>query len=780
MRLLFALTLFVSATLLFVVQPMFAKMVLPLLGGTPAVWNTCMVFYQAVLLIGYLYAHLSIRWLGAKRQSVLHMGLFCLPWLVLPIGVAAIGVPPVESNPIPWLLLLLAASVGLPFLFVSASAPMLQAWFAATGHPSARDPYFLYSASNLGSILALLGYPLLLEPYLTLDGQTWSWAAGYGILMVLSLLCAVCLWRSRGAEMAVPVGHESADSATDSPGGVPTWAGRARWLALSFAPSSLLLGVTTYMSTDLASMPLLWVIPLTLYLLTFVLVFARWKLLPHRLMVMIQPVLVVIVAAAYFCGGTSTSYLTIMFPLHLLAFFVTAMVCHGELAADRPVTRYLTEFYLWMSLGGVLGGVFNAMVAPQLFDDVYEYPLMIAVACLLRPAVADSRRQTLAGWLDFALPVGMAVSLGFAAAGLNRSDVLAHWIDRLWSGVQAWGWSSIEIDSSKVATVLFLGLAALIAWLCQRRPVRFGLSVFALLVVSLVYSGGRLRPLYAQRSFFGVLRVRHTTKWKEGCLLYEAHQLLHGSTNHGVQCLDPVARLEPWTYYHRKGPVGRVFRALEEKGPVEKIGVIGLGTGTIAAYGKPGRHITFYEIDPAVLYIARDSGLFTYLADSRSTIDYVLGDARQSLAHEDPPRRFDLLLVDAFSSDAIPIHLLTKEALALYFEHLTEHGVLAVHISNRHLDLEPVLGNLVEDAGRAARVCSDNSERDMGKFASTWVAIARCEEDLGHLAKADCWRTLHTNPKQGLWTDNFSNVVGVLDLDLDLSGLVPWTREEED
>ena len=360
MQILFALTLFVSATLLFAVQPMFAKMVLPLLGGTPAVWNTCMVFYQATLLFGYVYAHLSIKWLGPRRQAALHMALFCLPWIVLPIGVALGWTPPTDSNPIPWLLMLLAVSVGLPFLFVSASAPMLQAWFSATGHRSAKDPYFLYSASNLGSILALLGYPLLLEPYLTLDEQSWSWAAGYGLLMTMSLLCAVVLWRSRPADSgaaglsddARPGETAGREALPEPPGGIPNWTARMRWLALSLVPSSLLLGVTTYMSTDIAAAPLLWVVPLMLYLLTFVLVFARRKLLPHRLMVMIQPILVVIVAGAFFSGGTSTSYIAVMFPLHLLTFFVTTMVCHGELAGSRPSSRWLTEFYLWMSLGG--------------------------------------------------------------------------------------------------------------------------------------------------------------------------------------------------------------------------------------------------------------------------------------------------------------------------------------------------------------------------------------------------------------------------------------------
>jgi len=828
MQLLFALTLFVSATLLFVVQPMFAKMVLPLLGGTPAVWNTCMVFYQAMLLAGYVYAHLSIRWLGPRRQAAVHMVLFCLPWLVLPVGLAAGWTPPRESNPIPWLLLLLAVSVGLPFLFVSASAPMLQAWYAATGRRGAKDPYFLYAASNLGSILALAGYPLLLEPCLTLDEQTWSWAAGYGLLMALSLLCAILLWCCRpgkageaggqgpgaegqgaGARGQGPdasssiINHQSSiinqkSEIRNPPDGVPTWPGRLRWLALALAPSSLLLGVTTYISTDIASIPLLWVIPLTLYLLTFVLVFARHKLLPHRLMVMVQPILVVIVAGAFFVGGTSTSYLAAIFPLHLLMFFVTAMVCHGELAASRPASRYLTEFYLWMSLGGVLGGMFNALLAPLVFDNVYEYPLMIALACLLRPAAVGwhghlaraSRRKNgetpvpaiRARWLDWGLPLGVAVGLGLGAVGLSRHNYLADWAGWLLEKLSAWGLTNLKVDADALGGLVFLGAAALVVLCFRRRPVRFGLGVFALLIVSLLYCGEKLRPLYTQRSFFGVLRVRQVTQWDDGRRICEAHQLTHGSTNHGMQRLDPKLRLEPCTYYHRAGPAGQIIDAILQQRPLNEIGVVGLGTGTMAAYGRPGQRITFYEIDPAVVQIARDPELFTYLSDCRAEVEVVVGDARLSLADGGAPsrapsgwRRFDVLLVDAFSSDAIPIHLLTREALGLYFWRLADQGVLGVHISNRHLDLEPVLGNLAADAGLAARVCDDRDEdKKDGKYASTWVALARRDEDLGRLTRDSRWRPLATRPGNRLWTDNYSNVVDVLNWDVDLRGLWPW------
>ncbi|MGA2035784.1 MAG: hypothetical protein ABSG68_26345, partial [Thermoguttaceae bacterium] len=418
MQLLFALTLFLSATLLFVVEPMFAKMVLPLLGGSPSVWNTCLVFYQASLLGGYIYAHLSLKWLGARRQAAIHMALLIVPWLVLPVGVAKGWTPPAAANPVAWLWLLLSVSVGLPFLLISATAPMLQSWFAATGHRSAKDPYFLYAASNLGSMIALLSYPLLIESHLTLGEQAWWWTLGYAVLMVLIGACAFRLWTAGrgeqgssgtgeqvGATAGLPSSAETGEQASttepllDTP---PTPLRRLRWLALSLVPSSLLLGVNSYIATDLASVPLLWVIPLTLYLLSFVLVFSRWKVV-GAWMAPVQALLIVVVGTSFFMSGLDTSQVALMCVLHLLALFATAMVCHGGLAADRPGSRYLTEFYLWMSLGGVLGGLLNTLVAPLVFPTVWEYPLMIVAACLLRPWPG--------GWSIFR-PKGAALAAG--------------------------------------------------------------------------------------------------------------------------------------------------------------------------------------------------------------------------------------------------------------------------------------------------------------------------------------------------------------------------------
>jgi tetratricopeptide (TPR) repeat protein len=731
--------LFLSAALLFVIEPMFAKMVLPLLGGAPAVWNTCLVFYQAALLAGYLYAHLSLKWLGPRRQAALHVALLCLPWVVLPIGVARGWVPPQQVFPVPWLWMLLSVSVGLPFFVVSASAPLLQAWFSRTGDRSSEDPYFLYAASNLGSLLALLAYPVVIESHWTLREQAWGWTGGYGLLMALVAGCAVQLWRSApGGAATQPAAAQGA--AAEPPAEALGLRRRLRWLALSFVPSSLLLGVTTYISTDLVAIPLLWVLPLALYLVTFVLVFARRQVLPLSWMVRLQPYLLVAAGAALVWVVTMPTQFLLLGLLHFGAFFVTAMVCHGQLAADRPSGSRLTEFYLWMSLGGVLGGLFNVLVAPLVFSDALEYPLMLAAACLLRPPAAGPRRPWRLWKWQAGLPVAVLL-VCLASTGLLRAeDPLTRW-----GGTDAAG--------VKLAVLASCGVAA---WFLRRRRLQFGLGVAALMAVSLCYPSTEvlgLQRLHVERSFFGVLSV-----WNDP--LYNAHALMNGATAHGGQGMNRSEQTEPWTYYSRKGPLGGIFQALQPRRPLAEIGALGLGAGSIAAYGQKGERITFYEINPAVERIARDTQYFTYLADCRAKVEVVLGDARLSLVHG-PPRQFDLLVLDAFTSDAVPVHLLTREALRLYFQRLADHGLLAIHISSRYFDLAPIVGRLAVKIGAAARMCTDpDSEEGPKKFPSAWVVMARRAEDLGLLTGKPAWKPL---PDKGpLWTDDFSDVLGAL------------------
>ena len=718
---LFALALFLSAALLFTVEPMFAKMVLPLLGGAPAVWNACLVYYQATLLAGYLYAHLSLKWLGPRRQAVLHLAVLGLAWVALPIRVAAGWLPPPSIFPAPWLWMLLTASLGLPLLAISASAPMLQAWFAQTRGQGRRDPYFLYAASNLGSLAALLAYPLVIEGSIRLTQQTIGWAIGYGLLMALIAACAARLWLRPSAPSRDRAERKQflrrAPLAERAEKGTPTAAHRLRWLALSLVPSSLLMGVTTYISNEIAPQPLLWVVPLALYLLTFVLVFAPRTILPLRWMVAVQPPLIVVVAATLLCSGSGLLEVVLFGTLHLVTFFVTAMVCHGQMAADRPEPGRLTEFYLWMSLGGVLGGLFNALVAPLIFNSVLEYPLMLAAACLLRPR----------GLVEAGSPATAANEPANRLLRWRREGLILPTVALLLCLVVAWGLrfdgflSGLRFSDSMLMRVAVLGLASLSAFLLRRRPTLFCFAVAALAAASLWSLETGTKLLLAQRSFFGILRVERDTAWN-------ANQLLHGTTNHGQQSLETSQRREPQGYDHRSGPLGAIFAALQPRRPLAEVGVLGLGVGAIAAYAQPGERFTFFEIDPAVEQIARNTDYFTYLADCRGKVDVVLGNARLSLEHG-PQRTFDLLIVDVFSSDTVPVHLITREAFEIYRHRLRPHGLLAIHISSRYYDLEPVLGNLAEDAGLTARLWRETAAcRPFGSFPPPgwrWLSAAR-------------------------------------------------------
>jgi hypothetical protein len=723
----FAFTLFVSATLLFLVQPMIAKMILPLLGGTPAVWNTCMVFFQAVLLIGYLYAHATTRWLGVRRQARLHLALLLVPLLALPIGIARDWTPPGDANPIPWLLLLLLASVGLPFFVVSTSAPLLQKWFASTGHPAARDPYFLYSASNLGSMLALLGYPLLMEPSLRLADQGWLWGVGYGLLVLLMAGCAMRVWRLPASVTHAETADQGPEQANDADR--LTAGQRCRWVMLAFVPSSLMLGVTTYITTDIAPIPLLWVIPLALYLLTFILCFARKPLLPHGAMVRVLPVLMLPLVILILAQALQPWW--ILIPLHLLAFFTASMVCHGELARGRPSTRHLTEFYLWMSFGGVLGGLFNALLAPLVFPMVAEYPIAMALACLLLPATHLAQQSARGRWLDWGLPL---------ALGGGTALVL-------------WGLENMGPAASLLLKVLVFSVLAGCCFAFTGRPLRYGLGMGALLVVSL-FSGvisGRLQHI--ERSFFSVHRVMVDEGGKYR-LLY------HGTTNHGLQSLDPARSREPLAYFYRTGPIGQVFSEFRGRAAKPHIAIVGLGTGSMACYAEPGQHLTFYEIDPTVVRIASEPRYFTYLKDCRGKYEVILGDGRLTLARA-PDKKYGMIVLDAFSSDSIPTHLVTREALALYLSKSTDDGILAFNVSNRHLDIEPVLGDLAHDAGLVCRAQLEldddisEEEKSLGKLASHFVIMARKPAHLGSLARDGRWKDVRGRPGERVCCDDF-------------------------
>jgi SAM-dependent methyltransferase len=738
----FVVALFVNAALLFTVEPMFSKMVLPLLGGTPSVWNTCMMFYQAVLLVGYLYAHLLSRHAAVRRQWIIHAALLIVSLVAVPITVARGWAPPPGAPPVPWLVALLAVSLGFPFLLLSAGAPLLQQWFASTDHPSARDPYPLYAASNLGSLLALLAYPSLLEPYLTLTNQNRLWAVAYWLVVVLIALCGWLATRMpAGAAVveqeAVPARASSrflrlwttsdADPALLST--TVTMRRRIRWVLLSFAPSSLLLGVTTHLTTDIAPVPLLWVVPLALYLLSFVIVFARRSILPRDLVFGMQTLLVPAVAVVLAIGVQR--HVTALAPLHLLAFFTTAVVLHGELVRTRPAPARLTEFYLWIAFGGLLGGVFNALIAPALFDTLLEYPAALIIAAMLRPALGTDAERRFTRVLDFTLPILLyLLILGVARTPLSSK-----------LGSQA---PLIITSAYAVICVAFL-----------HRPFRFALGLAALIIATDVARGRDIQTMTTARSFFGMYRVR---RWDS------FHVLQHGTTTHGAQSTLPALRREPLTYYHRTGPLGQIFAGLMVDKPRRNVAIVGLGTGTVVCYSRPGERWTFYEIDPLIVRLARDARYFTYVRDCQPDVHIVLGDARLSLARA-ADSTYDLIVLDAFSSDAIPAHLLTREALAVYLEKLAPGGVVAFHISNRYIDLKPVLAELARDArvpGAVGNIDAVTPAEDAQyKTTSTWVAIAHHATDLAPLTRLPNWEVLPPRADVGVWTDDYSNILGV-------------------
>jgi hypothetical protein len=905
----FALTLFVSAFLLFLVQPMVGKMVTPLLGGTPAVWNTCMVFFQALLLAGYAYAHATTRWLGPRKQAALHLLVLLMPLAFFPLAIDRSRASGAEQDPVMTVLVLLMLSVGVPFLVVSTSAPLLQKWFASTDHPAARDPYFLYGASNLGSLLALAGYPTLVEPWLTLASQRWLWCVGYGVLATLAGSCVICLWWSRPApdpSGATP-GPEELDSGAHAVlGGEVTPSRRLRWVVLAAVPSSLLLGVTTYMTTDIAPIPLLWALPLGLYLASFVIVFSRpsetfqaltvcgsviaaaagaaaavpyaipsdgygwlritaWLAcaagavfglrlafvrddrLIHRACALAMPPLILALLFVTYSSEFSLKLIAAALALHLAAFFAVAMVCHGELNLDRPAPRHLTEFFLWLSVGGVLGGLVNALLAPLLFPAIVEYQLAMVAACFLVPRFSAPESRTWRQGADVVLPVLLVLIGGpLLNARLSERDLdfdtltdrtgflatvalLVGLVIGFWNIVRSerrsvdvyldlalplavgllvvgasWGLSArglrqrmldvtyyTHLRQQSFIDVLAFAVPAVLCYTFVGRPVRFGLGVGALALMAAI-SGFVVRPLVVEkRSFFGVSKVAKVqTPIHRGGVL-TTYALMHGSTLHGMQFRDPKPqfdlawRRQPLAYYHRTGPAGSVFEAYNAD-PTRPVGVIGLGAGTLATYAVSGQRVTFYEIDPVVRAISYDTDrYFTYVADARERgvkTEIVMGDARLTMEQRllNDADKYGLLVVDAFSSDSIPVHLLTRQALGLYLDRTRPDGIVLFNISNRYLDLSAVLANLAADAGLVAYSCSDEEDALTGKRASLWVALTREARHFSRLTESSGranpgaapleggsplapkrWQPLARVERLGVWTDDYSNVFSV-------------------
>ena len=727
---LFSLTLFVSALLLFSVQPMMGKMLLPVFGGAPAVWQTTLLFFQATLLAGYGYAHITSKFLRPRSQLALHAGLLIVAGLFLPLGLGGVNINAgITSSHQAWhLMTLLFQVVGLPFFILSSTSPLLQRWFSTSQHSSARDPYYLSVASNAGSLVALFAFPILIEPNWALGESSRGWAVVYALLLPLIVACAV---NSQGMSTtqrgSVRPGSRAAGEAQ------LTWRRRFRWMVMAAVPSSLMLGLTSFVTTEVASIPLLGILPLGIYLVTFIFAFAQRRWLPVQWLSRILPFAALALAFQIFTEATHPILVIVV--LHLVFFFVAALLCHTRLADDRPSPEFLTEFYLWMSVGGVIGGLFNTLAAPALFVGVAEYPIAIAMACALRTTMASAEKES-ARWnrWDWILPlmvVGVILS-GFAVLGTTSS--LQPYLRR----------------------ILVFALGAVMTFVSLHRVLRFALSLSAIFVSILFMDSLHGHVLDAQRNFYGVSRV---TSDPDG----RSHRMVHGNTIHGRQRVLPNPSCEPLTYFHRSGPLGRIFKAFEASPNSGRVGITGLGCGAIAGYAKPGQQWDYYEIDPAVIRIASDSRLFTFLHGCAPVVVRIIeGDARLRL-QEAADAGYDLLIMDAFSSDSIPLHLLTREALALYIRKLAQGGLLAINISNRYLDLGPVVAALAEDAGWPGYHWEDPfEERDAGKEPSHWAVIARQKELLEKFRKDARWRPLEEIRGQRPWTDDFSNVLGAV------------------
>jgi hypothetical protein len=728
----FTATLFVSAVLLFSVQPMFAKMVLPKLGGSPSVWAVSMCFFQAVLLAGYCYAHLLSRYLPLRWIPVVHLALLAFAMLALPIGLSESRAEPPAGDAYGWLIVTLALGVGLPFFAVSANAPLLQAWFARTGHPHANDPYFLYGASNLGSLIALLAYPIAIEPFSGLAHQATIWAAGFMALAVMIAVCGVIMVGA--ARHGAGRRDETVASHLDaSPLGIGQ---RATWVALAFVPSGLLVAFTSYVTTDIASAPFLWVIPLAMFLATFILVFRATPLIPHRWMLLAQPIVTLLVIFGLaMVGNTGWTIATLG---GTLAFFVATMVCHRELFERRPASQHLTEFYLWMSFGGVLGGVFAAIIAPQIFNAIWEYPLLLVLAMACRPGIATRVAGKEVREL-FAVAV-LAIAAMFLVASLHRHGVLDLG------------------DSNILRTLMLLGFGSLA--LLQRGKAIRQLVFTGIAALTLALLASPMNRGDAERSFFGTHRVDDTA---DGTIRF----LLHGTTIHGAERLiakdgSRIERPLPATYYHPLGPMSRgvsVARSNHKGTAPFNVGIVGLGAGAMACNAQLGDTWRFYEIDPVVVRIASDPNRFRFLSVCQPNADIVVGDARLTVAKE-PDARFDYLVIDAFSSDSIPIHLMTVEALRLFLDKLKPDGLLALHISNRHLHLASVAAAVATAIrGTHAVLITDRRENQGYDAVNSQVMfVAKSEAALGPVLS---WQGASPANPAGVspWTDDYSDIL---------------------
>ena len=713
---------FIAATalgsaLLFLVEPMIVRMMLPLLGGTPAAWNTAMVFFQGALLAGYLLAHLARRGLPWSSRPWIQIAFVSLGLIMLPVAIPN-GWEPASGGQALWILAVLTVALGVPFVALAMLSPTLQGWFADTSHPQREEPYFLYAAGTVGSIVGLLSYPLLVEPLIGLRTQSRLWAMGYGVLLVL-------LVASAGLRRRHPFRQETLTASVDPSGardkkGVDSatipWRVRGAWVLMAAIPSGLLLAVTQHISTDVASIPLLWVVPLTIYLATFVIAFSRPTRGCPPTLGRVASLMVLFFVITSSIALASPAWFVVVVVINLGAFGLLASAIHFELAGRRPPENRLTEYYLWIAVGGLVGGVGVALVAPIIFDSVTEYPLLLLAALGLlwwAPFAHKSAGRRYPVYVGSATV--LTVLLLATLAGTDKIYIL----------------------------ILAIGVGGIVTYLVSEKWPRVFITTMAcvLVIVTLISFQS---SLHQSRSFFGVLRVIEADEY---------HVLTNGSTVHGSQRFEPGISVEPTSYFVRDSGVGRVAQVLTTNSPPRRIAVVGLGTGTLATYGRSGDEIVFFEIDQSVLDIAQHPEYFTFLSDTPASVTTKIVDGRLGLA--DSRGEFDLIVLDAFSSDAIPVHLLTKEAVEVYTDKLSPFGVVAVHISNRYFDLAPVVGRVATEVGMQAHILKTSE--------SHWILLSDTEH-LDPLVATELrdWTLVQTSADTPLWTDDYANLLAAL------------------
>ncbi|HTE15416.1 MAG TPA: fused MFS/spermidine synthase [Burkholderiales bacterium] len=669
---LYALTIFTSAFLLFLVQPIMAKQVLPWFGGSAAVWTTCLVFFQFLLLFGYAYTDVTTRKMTPRNQLILHAVLLIASLISLPIIPDVSWKPAGNEDPTYRILGLLAFTIGLPYFLLSTTGPLVQAWFARA-HASG-TVYRLFALSNFASLLALISYPFAVEPWVTTRIQSFGWSAGYVLFVIVCICAGVYSLRAHTEAQTNPNAQETNDGPT------PAFAHYGLWLLLSAMGSFILLAVTNHITHDVASVPFLWLLPLTIYLITFILCFEGrgW----YKRIYFLGPLMVVVCALAWFLheeGGIMEFKVAV--PLFSAGLFVMCMFFHGELAAMKPAPRYLTTFYLMVSLGGALGGVVVGFIAPRFFNTYYEFGIGLVITLLLAAWFAIGSVRI--------VPMALLVATGFTGYHVY------HYIHAL-------------SNDARLMT----------------------------------------------RNFYGTLRVKDTGPDTSETAM---RRLMHGVIMHGEQYLNPAKSNRVTTYYTETSGVGLAVKYFQQGGAI-RVGVIGLGTGTLAAYGREGDVTRFYEINPQVIDIARRD--FKFISDSKGQVDTVLGDARLTLERE-TPQQYDVLAIDAFSSDAIPVHLITKEAMAIYLKHIKPDGVMAFHVTNRFLKLAPVVKQIADTYGLQTALISDD-ETGGDASRTDWVLVTRNKKLLQHEMFKENTSEITDIPGLRLWTDDFNNLVQIL------------------